>query len=105
MVKKYHLFFLICLSFACMDFMAQEKLAPKSQVQFLVADQFANTQLVHKIILAANHSFCYDLLADDKVLFHQPSKPGLQGNKGFKTKADAKKVANLIKTKIKNGEI
>ena len=105
MVKKYHLLFLICLIFANLNSMAQEKQNPKSEVQFPAAAQFANTKLSYKIIPAANHTFCYDVLADGKVLIHQPSKPGLPGNEGFKTKADAEKVAKLIITKIKKGEM
>ena len=105
MVKKYHLLILICLIFASLNSMAQEKQTPKSEVQFPAAAQFANTKLSYKIIPAANHTFCYDVLADGKILIHQPSKPGLPGNEGFKTKADAEKVAQLIITKIKKGEM
>ena len=105
MVKKYHLLILICLIFANLNSMAQEKQTPKSEVQFPAAAQFANTKLSYKIIPAANHTFCYDVLADGKVLIHQPSKPGLPGNEGFKSKADAEKVAQLIITKIKKGEM
>ncbi len=77
----------------------------KPATQFPAAAQFANTKLTYKIIPAANNTFCYDVLADGKILIHQPSKPGLPGNEGFKTKADAEKVATLIITKIKNGEM
>ena len=84
---------------------AQHKEAPKPAVAFPAASQFANTQLTYKIIPAANHTFCYDVLADGKILIHQPSKPGLPGNEGFKTKAAAAKVAQLIITKIKKGEM
>ena len=81
------------------------KTGSKPAAQFPAASQFANTQLTYKIIPAANNTFCYDVLADGKILIHQPSKPGLPGNEGFKTKAAAEKVANLIITKIKKGEM
>ena len=81
------------------------KTIAKPAAQFPAAAQFSNTKLSYKIIPAANHTFCYDVLADGKVLIHQPSKPGLPGNEGFKTKAEAEKVAQLIITKIKNGEM
>ena len=97
--------FLIFLLLVSASAMAQQKLAPKSEVQFPAGSQFANTQLTYKIIPAANNSFCYDVLADGKILIHQPSKPGLPGNEGFTTKAAAEKVATLIITKIKNGEM
>lgn len=81
------------------------KTEPKADVQFPAASQFANTQLTYKLIPSANNTFCYDVLADGKIRIHQPSKPGLPGNEGFKTKAAAKKAATLIVTKIKNGEM
>ena len=77
----------------------------KAAAQFPPAAQFANTQLTYKIIPVANNTFCYDVLADGKILIHQPSKPGLPGNEGFKTRASAEKVAQLIITKIKKGEM
>ena len=77
----------------------------KPAVQFPAADQFANSKLSCKIIPAANKTWCYDILADGKMMIHQPSAPGLPGNEGFKTKAAAQKVADLVIQKIKNGEM
>jgi hypothetical protein len=81
------------------------KTAPKSEVQFPAAAPFANTKLTYKIIPATNKTYCYDVLADGKIFIHQPSKPGLPGNEGFTTKSSAEKVAKLVITKIKNGEM
>ncbi|MCL2041712.1 MAG: DUF4907 domain-containing protein [Bacteroidales bacterium] len=39
------------------------------------------------------------------VLIHQPSRPGLSGNAGFATEADAMKVAELVIKKIRNNEM
>ena len=39
------------------------------------------------------------------MTIHQPSIPGMPGNDGFKTKADAEKVAQLVIKKIKKGEM
>lgn len=77
----------------------------KPAKQFSAASQFSNTKLSFKIIPAANNTYSYDVLADGKIFIHQPSKPGLPGNKGFTTKAAAEKVAKLVITKIKNGEM
>ena len=95
----------LLLLLVCLTATAQEKQTPKAAVPFPAASQFANTQLTYKIIPAANHTFCYDVLADGKILIHQPSKPGLPGNEGFTTKTAAEKVAQLIITKIKKGEM
>lgn len=77
----------------------------KQEVSFPSASQFANSKITYKIIPAANKTWCYDILADGKMMIHQPSAPGLPGNEGFKTKAAAQKVADLVIQKIKNGEM
>ena len=78
----------------------QDAKVEKPAVVFHAASQFANTQVTYKFIPAANNTFYYDMLADGKILIHQPSNPGLTGNEGFKTKADAEKVAKFIFNKI-----
>ena len=47
--------------------------------------------------------FGYDIYQDSVVIIHQPIIPGLQGNKGFATKDDAQKVANLVVQKMEKG--
>jgi len=95
------LFFVFAPSFV----FGQSEKDTKHGVNFPTAAQFSNTKLSYKIIPAANNTFCYDVLVDGKILIHQPSKPGLPGNEGFKTKQDAEKVAKLIISKIKKGEM
>src|ERR1017187_5782742 len=59
----------------------------------------------YTIIYAANNTWCYDIYKEKHLLIHQPSIPGLPGNEGFKTKADAEKIAKLVIEKIKKGEM
>ena len=66
---------------------------------------YANTKLTYKIIDAPDHTYCYDVLADGRLMIHQKSIPAMWGNAGFKTKADAGKVAELVISKIKKGEM
>jgi hypothetical protein len=42
----------------------------------------------------------YDILKNGKVLIHQPNIPAVAGNRGFRSKEDAEKVALLMKKKI-----
>jgi hypothetical protein len=77
----------------------------KAAVQFPAANQFANSKLSYKIIPAANQTWSYDILADGKMMIHQPSVPGLPGKEGFKTKVAAQRVAELVIDKIKYGEM
>jgi len=64
-----------------------------------------NSKITYKIIDAKNNTFGYDIYTDNKLTFHQPTIPGIEGNSGFKTKMDAEKVAKLVITKIKKNEM
>ena len=93
------LFFTLCVQ-------AQEQ--PKQEqaaTQFPSAGAYANSKFTYKIIDAPGKTYCYDIYADGRLMIHQTSAPGLPGNQGFKTKADAEKVAQLVITKIKKGEM
>ena len=59
-------------------------------------------QLSYEIIPAAQNSFGYNILTGNKKLVHQPSIPGLPGNRGFTRKEDAEKCAQLVVNKINN---
>ncbi len=54
------------------------------------------SQLRYDIINNGKTGFGYDILDKDKIIIHQPSVPGLPGNKGFSTKEDAAKVAKQL---------
>lgn len=83
----------------------KEKEKQEVKTEFPQASQFSKTKLSYKIIDAASHTYCYDIYADGRLMIHQPSVPAMPGNKGFKTKTGAKKVADLVITKIKKGEM
>lgn len=68
-------------------------------------EAFKNAVITYKIIEAPNNTWCYDILKDGQLFIHQPSKPGLPGLDGFKTKEAAAKVAELVIGKMKNGEM
>jgi hypothetical protein len=67
----------------------------RQEVQFPGAAQFANSKITYQIIPAANKTWCYDIIADGKMMIHQSSVPGMPGNEGFKTKTAAQKVGAL----------
>lgn len=76
-----------------------------TETVFPKADAFKDTKLTYKIIPAPNNTFGYDVYANGKLMIHQKSIPALPGNNGFKTKAAAEKVAQLVIQKIKKGEM
>ena len=79
--------------------------ADSSNTKFPEASAYSSVKLTYKITDAPNHTFGYDVYADDKLLIHQISIPALPGNEGFKTKQDAERVAQLVIDKIKKGEM
>lgn len=62
-------------------------------------------QLFYKIITSVQDTYGYDIWQDKAVVIHQPSIPGMPGNKGFVKKKDAEKVASLVISKIHKGMI
>ena len=63
----------------------------------------AGMELSIRIIPGAGETFGYDILRNGKPFIHQPNVPGLPGNEGFKTREGARKVAELVAEKIRNG--
>ena len=102
MVKKFHLSLLVCLLFAGLTSMAQDKKAPASTPQF---PNVGKQKITYNIISAPEKTFGYDILVDGKLMIHQPNKPGMAGIRAFDTKQDAEKVAQLVIKKMKNGEM
>jgi hypothetical protein len=92
---KYYFFLLFLLSFSVLS-AQQEPAFPKTS---------NTTKLTYKIIETLDHTYGYDIYNTEKLMIHQASVPGMPGNKGFKTKVDAEKVAQLVIGKIKKGEM
>ncbi len=59
----------------------------------------------YQIIAAINNTWGYDIYSDNRLIIHQPTIPGMPGNEGFNTKADAENVARLVIEKVNKGEI
>ena len=64
-----------------------------------------NDTLSYQIIAAPNNSFGYDIYMDGRLIIHQPNVPVTSGDEGFRTKDDAKKVAELVISKIRAGQM
>jgi hypothetical protein len=69
------------------------------------AQQAAQNKYTYKIINSVDSTFGYAVYCNDKLKVYQPNIPGLPGNKGFSTRKDAEKIAQLVIGKIKKGEI
>jgi hypothetical protein len=69
------------------------------------AETHKNASYTFTIIPSVNKTWGYDIFIEKRLYIHQPNAPGLPGNEGFKTKTDAEKVAKLVISKIKKGEM
>lgn len=65
----------------------------------------SNVKVTYKIINSIDSTFGYNIFIDDKIFIHQPVIPATNGNLGFKSAQDAKKVAEFVKYKIEHGEM
>lgn len=64
---------------------------------------FNNTDTTYRIIPSSDGRYGYEILIKGKGLIRQLSIPGRAGTEGFKSKADAKKVAELVLKKLSQG--
>lgn len=54
----------------------------------------------YKLLPASGNTYGYDIYLHGRVLIHQTTIPGIPGNKGFRRKKDAEKVAGLVLRKL-----
>jgi hypothetical protein len=104
------LFFLLIFLFCAeMSLKAQITGQPPSKTgqksDFPSGDAFKNAKITYELIPGISNTWGYDILVDNKLTIHQPSIPSLPGNKGFKTREGAEKVAKLVIQKMKKGEM
>jgi len=58
-----------------------------------------------EIIEAPEKTFGYDVYKNDAMFIHQPHIPGMPGVRGFDREDQAKKAAELMIDKMKNGVV
>ncbi len=63
-----------------------------------------NEQAIHCEVVNLKGGYGYQILRGEKILILQEFIPGLPGKQVFKTKDEALSVANLVLSKIENGE-
>ncbi|MDY0198675.1 MAG: DUF4907 domain-containing protein [Tenuifilaceae bacterium] len=67
--------------------------------------QYKDASITFEFIVAESNTWGYRILIEGSPVIIQPNKPGLPGNEGFKTQQQAEKVAKLVISKIRNGEM
>jgi len=108
---------LCCLSLVCTIFCSLGKLEAQATETHLnnshsitpnstpSNEQVPKPMLSFQVINNADETFGYDISKNGQMLIHQPYIPAIAGNKGFKTKSDAAKVAKFVVDKINRGEM
>ena len=66
---------------------------------------YANSNITYEIFKTMSRTWGYRILIEGNIMIVQNTKPGLPGNFGFRTKKQAKKVAELVTSKIRNGQL
>ena len=97
--NKLIIFFLL-LATACLHAQTAQKVVNSKKISLS-----HNKNFTYKVIDVPNYTFGYNIYADNQLMIHQASIPGLPGNEGFKTKEKAARVAKLVIAKIKKGEM
>jgi hypothetical protein len=64
----------------------------------------AKSNYTHQIVKLATNTYGYIIYYNHVVLIKQSSVPGKPGKKGFKRETDARKVSELVITKLSKGE-
>ena len=99
-MKQFFVFIALC--FLTTTFAQAQQAAPKAGFEQMKTN---SQNFTYKIINSANHTFGYDIYNAGKLMIHQPTPPGMAGNNGFAKKQQAAKVAELVITKMKKGEM
>lgn len=94
---------LLMWSSACL--WAQQAPSSNRQASFPSSNAYAKAKMKAQAIPSEGNTWGYDILVEGQRFIHQPSKPGLPGNRGFATKVQALKVAELVIGKIRKGQM
>jgi hypothetical protein len=94
-------FFLLIFLFSC----GSDKNRKIETQDRLKTQGFSADSLTYTIIRSDQQTYGYDIYANGKLLIHQSSIPGMPGNQAFKSEQDAEKVAQVVITKILEGQM
>jgi hypothetical protein len=106
------IFYFFCFILSACNYHPNDKTAANTKkVSLPPADKLghgnidSNAKVTYQIINSTGNSFGYEIFIDKKRFIHQTVVPATSGNKGFKSKRDAQKVAELVSRKIIHGEM
>lgn len=79
---------------------------PGTTISFLPdTSRYQNALITASLFPARQRTWGYDIYVNQILLVHQPTIPCYSGQTGFSTRRDARAVAALVITKIRNGQV
>jgi hypothetical protein len=107
-MKKYVV--VICCLFSSLSVYAHQwnngpgdLLQKTRSLKIFCQDDTSKTAQRIRIISSEGGTFGYEIYSGGKLLIRQANIPGMSGNKGFRRKVDAEKVARLVLEKLDKG--
>ncbi len=65
--------------------------------------KFTFSDTTYRIIPSQSNTYGYEIIIHQKVIIRQQNIPGRPGNNGFAKEKDARKVAELVLKKLRDG--
>ena len=75
------------------------------RINFSGVDGHINSTITFQIIPAPKNIWGYDIYTDERLTIYPPVVSSIPCNEGFKTKAAAQKIAELVINNMKKGEM
>lgn len=95
---------LICTFVSCQNSQLNDATDNNKTIDFNNADTILKPPSIQSIIFLNNDSiggWGYDIILSNVKFIHQTNIPAIEGKKGFYSKLDAQKIADLVIYKIK----
>lgn len=113
MMKLYKIFVLSVLLSSCQENNTENRVITSQTDSSLVETKkttalqnpYKETMIEVKIIPSVENTFGYEIWIEGQKTIHQPTIPSVAGNKGFASKEQAQKVADLVVSKIRNNQM
>lgn len=90
---------------ACKISVLKQNISPSGKSSISSINPYKDSNLSFLLIPSEDNTWGYKILLDGNVMIIQPNKPGIPGTAGFKSQDQAQKVAMLVISKIRKGQM
>jgi hypothetical protein len=78
---------------------------PSGQKVAAAPNLYRTATITTRLLPGAHQTYGYEVLVNGKPMIAQPSIPGRPGNDGFRTPAEAQRVADLVASKLRDNQL